>query len=287
MKHAINTYLWTIHFDETNIDLLDLIQEWGYDGLEIARFELDNLPTKKIRQELEKRDLGCVFCSSLTGELSLIDEDKDIRRKAIAFIKQAIEIASELGAKILAGPMISPVGYITGRGYNQDEWQRAVESLSSLTETLERHDVTLALEMLNRFETYFMNTIADGAKLCNEIDSSRIGLLVDTFHSNIEERDLGAAIRQGGKHIKHFQAIANDRGAPGSGSIDWDGVYSALAAINYDGWSAIETFSASIPELASRAYIWRPVASSNEALATEGLAFMKQQEAKHGTALVN
>ena len=286
MKHAISTYLWTMHFDETNLNLLDRIKEWGYDGLEIGRFKLDNLPTKKIRQELEQRDLGCVFCSSLSGELSLIDEDKDIRRKALEFIKQTIEIASELGAKVLAGPMISPVGYITGRGYNQDEWQRAVESLGSLTETLEQHDVTFALEMLNRFETYFINTIADGTKLCEEVNSSRIGLLVDTFHSNIEERDLGAAIRQGGKHIKHFQAIANDRGTPGSGSIDWDGVYSALAEINYDGWSAIETFNASIPEAASRAYIWRPVASSDKALATEGLAFMKQQEAKHSTTLV-
>ena len=91
--------------------------------------------------------------------------------------------------------MISPVGYITGRSYNQDEWQRAVESLSSLTETLEQYDVTFAVEMLNRFETHFMNTIADGAKLCEEINNCRIGLLVDTFHSNIEERDLDAAIR--------------------------------------------------------------------------------------------
>ena len=277
MKHAVNTYLWTIHFDETNLALLDQVQEWGFDGLEIARFKLDNLPTKKIRRELEKRNLGCVFCSSLTGELSLISEDRDIRHKALSFIKQTIAIASELGANTLAGPMISPVGYLSGYRYTKDEWQRAVESLQSLTETLEQHDVTFALEMMNRFETYFMTTIAEGVKLCEEVNSSRIGLLVDSFHSNIEEKDLGAAIRYGGKHIKHVQTSDNDRGTPGSGSIDWDGIFSALKEIDYDGWVNIECFNPSVEELAARACIWRDLAPSAEALATQGLAFMKQQ----------
>ena len=277
MKHAVNTYLWTIHFDETNLEILDRIAEWGYDGIEIARFELDNLPTKKIRQELEQRNLGCVFCSSLTGELSLISDDKSIRNKALDFIKQAISLAAEMGADILAGPMISPVGYISGHRYTEEEWQRAVDGLHSLTETLEQHNVTFALEMLNRFETYFMTTVAEGVKLCKEVDSPRIGLLFDTFHSNIEEKDLGAAIRHGGKHIKHVQTSENDRGTPGNGSIDWQGVFSALKAINYDGWVNIECFNPSIEEIASKAYVWRDLFPSAEALATEGLAFMKQQ----------
>ena len=277
MKHAINTYLWTIHFDETNFDILDRVKEWGYDGIEIARFKLDNLPTRKIRQELERRNLECVFCSSLTGELSIISEDKDTRRQALDFIKQTIFLAAEMGAKVLAGPMISPVGYISGHRYTKEEWQRAVDGLQSLTETLQQHDVTFAVEMLNRFETYFMTTVAEGVKLCEAVDSSRIGLLLDTFHSNIEEKDLGAAIRHGGKHIKHVQTSSNDRGTPGSGSIDWQGVFSALKEINYDGWVNIECFNPSIEELATRAYIWRDLAPSTEAIATEGLAFMKQQ----------
>ena len=278
MKHAINTYLWTIHFDDTNLSLIQQIKEWGFDGIEIARFKLDNLPTKKIRRELEKSNLGCVFCSSLTGELSLISDDKDIRNKALEFIKRAIVIASELGAEVLAGPMIAPVGYISGRRYTKEEWQRAVEGLQLLTETLEQHHITFALEMLNRFETYFMTTITEGVKLCEEVNNSRIGLLLDTFHSNIEEKDLGKAIRYGGKHIKHVQTCDNDRGTPGNGSIDWDGVFTALKEIDYDGWVNIECFSPSIAELAVRAYIWRDLAPSAEATAIEGLAFMKQYE---------
>lgn len=278
MKHAINTYLWTIHFDDTNLPLIKQIKEWGFDGIEVARFKLDNLPTKKIRQELEQNNLGCVFCSSLTGELSLISDDKDIRNKALNFIKQAIVIASELGAEVLAGPMIAPVGYISGRRYTKEEWQRAVDGLHSLIETLKQHNITFALEMLNRFETYFMTTVAEGVKLCEEVNSSHIGLLLDTFHSNIEEKDLGKAIRYAGKHIKHVQVSENDRGTPGDGSIDWNGVFTALREINYDGWVNIECFSPSIAELAARAYIWRDLAPSAKATAIEGLAFMKQQE---------
>src|ERR1019366_6416197 len=107
---------------------------------------------------------------------------------ALQHLKDLIRATAESGAKNLAGPMYSPVGYLPGRRRTADEWKRAGEGLQSLGGTLAANRVTLAIEPLNRFETYFLNTAADAAKLCDEVGDPNIGVLFDTFHANIEEK---------------------------------------------------------------------------------------------------
>jgi D-psicose/D-tagatose/L-ribulose 3-epimerase len=156
----------------------------------------------------------------------------------------------------------------------QRDW--AVESLAEVAEYAAAQDVRLAIEPLNRFETDLVNTVEQGLDLCERIGGANVGLLLDTFHMNIEERSLPDAIRTAGERIFHFHACENDRGAPGSGHVDWDGVLTALADVDYAGQIVIESFSPEIREIARAVSLWRPLAESPDALVRDGLASLRR-----------
>jgi sugar phosphate isomerase/epimerase len=122
----------------------------------------------------------------------------------------------------------------------------------------------LCIEPLNRFETFFLNTTADAVALCEAVGHPRVGILWDTFHANIEEKNLGEMVKLGGVHIKHVHTCENDRGVPGTGHVDWPGVFQALVSIGYDGWLTIESFGFALGDLAAAALFggtWRPIPS--------------------------
>jgi D-psicose/D-tagatose/L-ribulose 3-epimerase len=144
---------------------------------------------------------------------------------------------------------------------------------------LSDYGVTIAIEPLNRFETYFLNTAADSVRLCDEINHPHVGILFDTFHANIEEKDIGQAYRTVGRHLKHVHTCENDRGTPGSGHVEWPAVFAALRDIQYDGWLTIESFGFAIGEISAAAAIWRDLASSPDVIAWDGLKFLKQNTA--------
>jgi D-psicose/D-tagatose/L-ribulose 3-epimerase len=137
--------------------------------------------------------------------------------------------------------------------------------------------VDLAIEPLNRFETDLVNTVEQGLDLCERVGLDNVGLLLDTFHMNIEEKSIPDAIRQAGSRIRHFHACENDRGAPGSGHVDWQPVLTAVRDSGYQGQVVIESFTPEIQEIARAVSTWRPVAASGDDLARDGLAFLKAQ----------
>jgi D-psicose/D-tagatose/L-ribulose 3-epimerase len=188
----------------------------------------------------------------------------------------AIKAGADAGARLIAGPLYCPVGYLPGRRRTADEWKRAVESYQSLGDTLVRHGITIAIEPLNRFETYFLNTAADTAALAEEIGHPNVGVLFDTFHANIEEKDIAAGYLRVGQHLKHVHTCENDRGIPGSGHVEWASVFQALRTLKYDGWLTIESFGFALGDLSAAASIWRDIEATPESIAVEGVKFLKE-----------
>ena len=275
MKYGINAFLWTAAFQEKNLPLIPKVKAMGFDGIELCAFDFSTFSAAKVRKELEAHQLEATFCTALTGAQNIGSDDASIRNGTIEFLKVAIQSAAEAGAQSIAGPFCSAVGWLPGRRRTADEWKRAVEGLASLGPVLDSAGIDMAVEPLNRFETFFLNTAEDAVKLCDQIDHPRIGILFDTFHSNIEEKCIPDGYRTVGKHLKHVHTCENDRGTPGSGHVDWRGVFQALSDVNYDKWLVIETFGPSIPEIAAAACIWRDLAPTAESIATDGLKFLK------------
>jgi len=136
--------------------------------------------------------------------------------------------------------------------------------------------VILAVEALNRFETSFINLAEQAVELVEMIDSPAVQIMIDTFHANIEEKHIGQAIETAAPYLVHVHANENDRGTPGTGHVAWDEIASALKKINYDGAMVIESFTTTVVEIARAAAIWRPPAPSQDELAGEGMAFLRQ-----------
>jgi D-psicose/D-tagatose/L-ribulose 3-epimerase len=276
MKFAVNALIWTTEFDQRSFSLLPRLRECGFDGFEVPVFLPAKVPAQEIRQALSENNLECTVCAILPAGMNPISDNPDIRRRTCQHLVDSIKVTADLGSTLMGGPVYSPVGHLPGRRRTSEEWQWAVECFQSLGETLQANGITLALEPLNRFETYFLNTAADAVKLCSEIGHSSIGVLLDTFHTNIEEKDVAAAFLKTGNNLKHIHACENDRGIPGTGHVDFAGIAGALKKIGYDGWITIESFGYSHKELAAAAAIWRDLAPTPEAVAFHGLPFLKQ-----------
>jgi D-psicose/D-tagatose/L-ribulose 3-epimerase len=200
-----------------------------------------------------------------------------LRRRTQQHLRDAIARTAEVGARLVDGPLYSPVGYLPGRRRTSDEWQWAIEGYQAIVEALDSHDVTLAIEPLNRFETFFLNTAADASALCEAVGNARVGVAFDTFHANLEEKHVGAAIRSVGRHLKHVQISENDRGTPGSGHVAWSDVFAALGDVGYDDWLTIESFGPNLGDFSSAVCIWRDIEPSPASIAFDGLAFLQRR----------
>jgi D-psicose/D-tagatose/L-ribulose 3-epimerase len=279
MKFGVNTFIWADRFGREQIPLLARIKEAGFDGLEIPLFRPADLQDSELQRAIAASGLECTVCSVLPEGLNTISDDAEVRKQTLAHLKACVRAVAEIGSKLMAGPLYAPVGYLPGRRRNPAEWTFAVDAFSQLGASLDEFGVSLAIEPLNRYETYFLNTAADAVALCTEISNPRIGMLFDTYHANIEEKNVAEAIRRAGSRIFHFHSCENDRGTPGSGHIDWQAVFAALRAVGYDRWLTIESFGFSLGALSAAASIWRDLAQWPETIAFEGVKFLKRAAA--------
>lgn len=276
MKYGINTLLWGAAVGPDDFARLPAIRQAGFDGIEVPIFEPRGFPAAALRGAVADAGLECTAVSVIPAGLGLGSADATARQQAEDHVRAVLARCAEAGIALLSGPLYSPVGYLPGRRRVAYEWERAVESWQRLAPVAAAAGVTIGIEPLNRFETYFLNTTADGAAFCDAVGHPSIGLLVDTFHANIEEKAIGEALRTAGRHLKHVHTCENDRGIPGSGHVAWQECFAALTALGYDGWLTIESFGFALGEISAAAAIWRDLAPTPEAIAFDGLRFLRQ-----------
>lgn len=278
MKIGASTFIWVSPFSNTTLDLAEKVREMGFDILEICVEDPKTIDAKSILGRLEKNRLETTICGVFGPDRDASSEDASIRDQAVRYINTCVDIAQQLNSRVVAGPMYSAVGKtrLLSPSEKEQQWQWAVDSLRKAGDYAGERNVKLALEPLNRFETDFINTAEQGLELVDRIGNSNVGLLLDTFHMNVEEKDSAEAIRKAGAHIFHFHTCENDRGTPGTGQVNWNAVKRALSDARYEGPAVIEAFNSSIKEIARAVALWRPLASSPDSLASEGLRFLRK-----------
>jgi D-psicose/D-tagatose/L-ribulose 3-epimerase len=275
MKLGVNMFIWSAAFGPSNFDLLPRIKEAGFDGIEVPLFDPAVFQAAEIRRAAASYALEVTVCSIIPRGLNLVSDDAALRGRTRQHLREAIARTAEVGATLMDGPLYCPVGFLPGRRRTNDEWQWAIEGYQSVIPALESHNVTLAIEPLNRFETFFLTTADDTAAICDAVNHPRVGVAFDTFHANIEEKQVADACRRIGRHLKHVQISENDRGTPGTGHVDFAGVLGALREVGYDEWLTIESFGANLGEFSSAVCIWRDIEVSPAAIAFDGLRFLK------------
>ena len=190
-------------------------------------------------------------------DVNPIGASPEQRAGGLKHMEWILECCAALGAKIVGGPLHSTIGHFSGDGPTADEHKRAVDFHRAAGEIARKHGVTIALEAINRFECYFVNTMTDLAAHLSAVKHPNVKGMYDTFHANIEEKDPIAAISAIWPHLCHVHISENDRGTPGEGHIDFAPVFAALKHSGYDGWLTIEAFGRALPELAAATRVWR------------------------------
>lgn len=219
--------------------------------------------------------MECTVCAILPAGVNPISPDAAVRRRALEHLRCCIQVAAEAGARLIGGPLYAPIGYQTDRRRTQDEWQRAVECFQALGDDLDAHGVILSIEPVNRAESLFLNTGAEARALCEAVGHARVGVTIDTFHANIEEKDVAGAVRLLGKRLAHIHASENDRGLLGSGHVDFPAIIAALRGIGYEGYLMIEGFGWSAGEPDSLGALYGDPAVSPERIALEGARYLR------------
>jgi D-psicose/D-tagatose/L-ribulose 3-epimerase len=275
MKLGVNLMLWTGALDGKALPLIDKVGKMGFDGVELPIFDAKRVEVARTRRVLASNGLQATVCTAM-AKGSFISANARDRQAAMDFATSVLDVSRAVGAELVCGPLYSPVGCLVGRGPTPVEWKHAVTCLRKLATRAEDLGIDLAIEPLNRFETYFLNTCADAVRLCAAVGSPRVGVHFDSFHANIEEKDPPASLRKIGRaRLMHVHACENDRGIPGSGHVQWAGIFDALKRMKYDRWVTIESFVPAIKEIARAASIWRPLAASGDELASKGLQFLR------------
>jgi D-psicose/D-tagatose/L-ribulose 3-epimerase len=278
MKFGANTQIWVAPFKQEDIGLIDKVAEMGFGLIELG-FASEEPPfsVADVRQRLKSAGITAGVCSFLPADRDIANPDSAVRKRGVDYMKALVGTVAALGGQILSGPLYAELFRARYAPADQRarEWEWSVASLREVSKSAETQGVTIALEPLNRFETDFLNQSEKGVKLAEDVGSNAVGLLLDTFHMSIEEKNQGEAIRRAGKHLKHFHSCENDRGTPGSGQVNWPEVRDALRAINYDRAVVIEGFNPDVVDLANGARIWRPMAVTPDRLASEGVKFLK------------
>jgi D-psicose/D-tagatose/L-ribulose 3-epimerase len=285
MKIGVSAFAWTTRIDDTHLALFSRIREHGLEGFEIPMFDPASLDAAKIRRAFDASGLECTVCAILPDGINPISPDAAVRRTSVAHLVRCVETCAELGAHVIGGPLFAPIGYLPGRRRNQDEWGWAVECFQALGGVLDQNEITLALEPVNRSETFFLTTASEASAFCDAVAHPRIGVLIDTFHANIEEKSIAAAVRSLGKRLRHLHMSENDRGLLGSGHVDFRGILAALKEIEYDGYLTIEGFGYSPDEANSLGALWGDLNVSPEDIAFQGAAYLQSLLRQDGNGL--
>jgi D-psicose/D-tagatose/L-ribulose 3-epimerase len=260
-------------------DLLPLIGKASAAGFDLAEFPLlspASLDYPALRARLDALHMAASCGTGLGPETDITAPDWAVRQAGLQHLRLCLEGAAQLGSPVLGGVTYAPWG-IFPQDDRADRRRQCIASLKEAGRMAADTGVTLCLEVLNRFEGYLINTVEQGLALLDEVDSPAIKLHLDTFHMNIEEDDLGAAIRRAGDRLGHLHLVANNRKIPGQGHIPWKAVRDALHAVDYRGYVVTETFVNPAGEVGAGLYIWRPLAEDLDRAAAQAAAYLRQE----------
>lgn len=286
MKYAVSNW---IYGDEPLQVTLERIARYGYQGVELQG-DLDRYDPREVRALAER--YGVTVCSVAAmfpwpGDRDLSHPDPDVRARAVAYVRELLAFSEAVGAEQVllvpaSVPRRAPVGY-TGEPETwwtlvEREWRYAVDSVRRAAEEAETRGIRLAVEPINRYETFLLTTAEQGLRFVEEVGSETVYLHLDTFHMNLEERDPAAAVRRAGSRLTSLHLSDSHRGPVGEGHLDLKAILRSLREISFDGWLILEPLPP-VPDL-TVAIRSRWAASLRDLYAERSLRWLQALEAR-------
>lgn len=278
MKYGLSSLAWQSPFTNP-MAIFTKAKKYGCDLYEIAIEDFGTIDTDAINEAKVATGIETpTICGAFGDTRDVSSENPEYRKNGVQYIKDMVDVAVKIDCKVIVGPMYSACG--KARAIPDEErkqaWDWAVENLKEAAAYAKERGIKLAIEPLNRFETDFINTVDQALELVDRIGYDNVGVLLDTFHMNIEEANIPEAIRKAKGKIFNFHTCANNRGIPGEDNFDWDAIKAAIQDAGYNDYCIIESFTPDCKEIAKSASVWRVFSESPEAIPEKGIPFLKK-----------
>jgi len=280
MKLGIHAYAWCSQWSNDTLDLIDRVHRLGMDFIEIPLMCLETFDAKAVKERLDKVGLDTVTSTVLLGDTDITSEDPEIRAKGQAYLEACVRATHAIGGASFSGVIYSQHVRSLPSRPTSEHWNWSADSLRPIAELASELGVKVGLEPVNRYETFLVNTCEQALRLKDLIGSESVKVHLDTYHMNIEEKSFYDATRLAGEDLIHYHLCENDRGIPGTGTVDWDGIFRALAEIGYDGYAALESFVDTTDNM--NTWVWRQLAPDGDTLLREGTDFIRKKQKEYG-----
>lgn len=276
MHFGINTFLFYSPFQTAHLDLLKTFGTWGFNCAEIAIEDPALLDPNAIKKALDQSTLSHLITCGAYGPGRDLRGSLTEQQAAMDYTTAILNMMPVYGSTLFCGPLYSAVGHAADYSETERKAQqeRVAGHLFKLSALAESKGIRIAMEVLNRFETDFINTAEQAVDLVERVNHPALGIHLDTFHMNIEESSFREAIRTAGPHLFHLHACANNRGTPGKGNIPWKEIRDALLEVDYNGDLVIESFSGTVQTIKRACCVWRDPGKP-ESIARNGLTFLR------------
>jgi D-psicose/D-tagatose/L-ribulose 3-epimerase len=276
---GVHTSMWAMNWTPAAAEIaVAAAKRYGLDFIEIALLDPPSCDAPHTRKLLEANDLAAV-CSLGLPRAAWASQHP---QEAIDFLAVAIDKTAAVGARALSGVIFGGIGERTGQPPTEGELDNIAKALTVAAKRAKKLGVELGVEAVNRYENHIINTAAQAVALIERIGADNIFVHLDTYHMNIEEKGMGNGIITARDHLKYIHLSESDRGTPGEGNCHWDETFTTLAAINFAGGLAMESFINMPPQVALGLSVWRPVAKSEAEVMGNGLPFLKNKARQYG-----
>ena len=282
MKHGIYYAYWEQEWSADYVKYVHKVSNLGFDILEIGGTPLPDYSQDQIHELKAVSDAEGIELTVGYGPSAAHNVGNPlVQESALEWYRRLFDVMEQLGSTCIGGALYSywPVDF--GKPLNKaEDWKRAVDGIQKLSELAKPHNIQLNLECLNRFENYLLNTAQEGVQFVKEVDCDNVGVMLDTFHMNIEETSISSAIRTAGSLLGHFHTGECNRMVPGKGRMPWREIGDALKDIGYQKRIVMEPFVNMGGQVGQDIKIWRPICGdlSEERLdldAKESVAFQR------------
>jgi D-psicose/D-tagatose/L-ribulose 3-epimerase len=255
---------------------LEKLKACGFDAVEVPMFTGTPERYAALGRMLADIGLDSGAAAIATAEANPISPESAVRAKARDLHRWLVDCTHAMGGEVIAGPVHSPVGFFTGFGPTTVERERCIVAMGDIADYAAAAGIRIAVEPINRFESYLMSTVDEAAEVVAAVDRPNFGILFDTFHANIEAKDPVGTFERHHVAVNHFHVSENDRGIPGTGHVPFAVYFDALRRNGYDDWLTIEAFSRALPEIAGATRVWRDLFDSTDELFREGPTFVRR-----------
>lgn len=259
-RYGIFMNFWENTWEADHAKYIKKAASLGYDILEFqaqALLNMSDARMEELKAIAKDEGIELTYSLGLDPAYDISSYDENTRKAGIKYLTEIVEKIHKMDGKILSGVSYAGWGVPPYEFEKEVLLENSVKGMKEVSKVAKEYGITYGIEAVNRFEGVIVNTAKEALDYVNRVDMENVGILLDTYHMNIEENNIGDAIRTAGDKLVGFHVGENNRTAPGRGHLDWDEIFTALKDVNYSGRIVAEPFVKAGGEVGRSIYVWR------------------------------